>query len=241
MSQSAIKVCSTCQEPKDREQGFYKNRRAADGRANECKSCQHDRNVQPSRRAALRESSAKSRASRASRTIKVCSRCQEPKDRDRDFHKNRSTWDGRQSECKKCQYDRDVQRRKLKPRPYTSASAASSARHRTGLRVQVLGHYGERCACCGSTENLGIDHVNGDGQDHRFELTGRRRAAASTAQVYRWLIRNGFPEGFQTLCLPCNASKAQTGWCRLLHSIDCPSCGHRLTREEILAAAAELL
>jgi hypothetical protein len=170
--------------------------------------------------------------------IKVCSGCQEPKDRDRDFHKNRSKRDGRQDACKKCQYDREVQRRK--PRPHTVAAAARQARYRARLKAQVFGHYGELCACCGSTEDLAIDHVDGDGQDHRFELTGRRGAASSTDVVYRWLIENGFPEGFQTLCRPCNASKAKTGWCRLLHSIPCPSCGHHLSREEILAAAASL-
>ncbi len=36
--------------------------------------------------------------------------------------------------------------------------------------------------------------------------------------MYRWLIRNGFPEGFQTLCMPCNSSKRDGDRCRLGHA-----------------------
>ena len=34
---------------------------------------------------------------------------------------------------------------------------------------------------------------------------------------YGWLIANGFPPGYQTLCRPCNASKADSPACRLDH------------------------
>jgi len=33
----------------------------------------------------------------------------------------------------------------------------------------------------------------------------------------RWLVKNGFPEGFQTLCRPCNVSKKRGTRCRLKH------------------------
>lgn len=35
--------------------------------------------------------------------------------------------------------------------------------------------------------------------------------------MYRWLIKNGFPEGFQTLCWPCNRSKGNRQVCQLDH------------------------
>ena len=65
-------------------------------------------------------------------------------------------------------------------------------------KIRVLTHYGKdgRLMCCweGCTisdpDMLSLDHVNNDGaQDVR-----------KSATLYRHLIRNGFPEGFQTLC-----------------------------------------
>jgi len=80
------------------------------------------------------------------------------------------------------------------------------------LRAAVLDHYGRSCACCGTTENLAIDHVNGDGKQHRAEIGVR-----PGTRMYRWLVKNNFPDGFQTLCLPCNASKGEREHCGLDH------------------------
>lgn len=80
------------------------------------------------------------------------------------------------------------------------------------LLGQVLAHYGDRCACCGATEQLTIDHINGDGNEHRIQLFGSGKAAGR--QFYRWLIRNGFPEGYQTLCGLCNNSKGRRERCQ---------------------------
>ncbi len=86
------------------------------------------------------------------------------------------------------------------------------ARYHARLRAAVFDHYGRSCACCGATENLAIDHVNGDGPQHRAAAgikTGTR--------TYRWLVKNNFPDGFQTLCTPCNASKGAGASCNLNH------------------------
>lgn len=79
-------------------------------------------------------------------------------------------------------------------------------------REAVFGHYGLACACCGSTERLTIDHVNGGGDVHRAEI-----GTKGGSGMYRWLIANGFPAGFQTLCMPCNRSKSDGPSCRLDH------------------------
>jgi hypothetical protein len=70
-------------------------------------------------------------------------------------------------------------------------------------KTQVLSHYGPnqeaRCAVIGCNvddlDMLTLDHLENDGATHR-------RAIGSTGgqTTYRWIIRNGFPEGFQTLC-----------------------------------------
>jgi hypothetical protein len=82
-------------------------------------------------------------------------------------------------------------------------------RIRQKTKDQVFEAYGgKRCACCGETEPLflSIDHVNNDGAAHRKEIG---EAGRGGMKVYRWLIKNGFPPGFQVLCMNCNCGKAR--------------------------------
>lgn len=87
-------------------------------------------------------------------------------------------------------------------------------RQRTKLKNQVFTHYGGKCVCCGESNwmFLTIDHVNGSGAAHRLELTGRPRQGGST-QMYRWLVKNNYPDGFQLLCWNCNVTKHIYGMC----------------------------
>jgi hypothetical protein len=92
---------------------------------------------------------------------------------------------------------------------------AETASIRAGvLRTLVFNHYGWSCSCCGSTKHPTIDHVNGDGRQHREELSGHN---VSGVVLWRWLVQNGFPEGFQTLCNRCNTSKGTGPACRINH------------------------
>jgi hypothetical protein len=74
------------------------------------------------------------------------------------------------------------------------------------------------CACCGTTEDLGIEHVNGDGKAQRETLFG---TDSVTGRFYRWLIEHGFPDtlALQVHCRPCNSSKGAGPACRLDHSL----------------------
>ncbi len=80
------------------------------------------------------------------------------------------------------------------------------------LRIRVLLHYGLRCACCGEShiEFLCIDHVNGQGNKHRKTIKAGH-------DFYNWLIKNDFPQGFQTLCHNCNMAKGFYGYCPHTH------------------------
>jgi hypothetical protein len=82
------------------------------------------------------------------------------------------------------------------------------------LRTLVFNHYGWSCWCCGSINQPTIDHINGDGREYREQLTGHN---ISGVPVWRWLVQNGFPEGFQTLCRPCNGSKGTGPACQINH------------------------
>lgn len=79
------------------------------------------------------------------------------------------------------------------------------------LKKEVLTHYGKKSTlmCCWKTcaitdvDMLSLDHVKNGGNKHREQT--RTQGGAST---YRLLIKEGFPEGYQTLCLNHQFKKA---------------------------------
>ena len=97
-----------------------------------------------------------------------------------------------------------------------SRDLESQRKYRNATRIAVFEHYGTVCACCGGSQHLTIDHVDGNGDGHRRDLFGSRQGGIP---FYTWLIANGFPGGYQTLCRPCNTSKFTGGQCRLQHSV----------------------
>lgn len=98
----------------------------------------------------------------------------------------------KQAECKKAN-----PRYREKERVYKQA-------RRYKQRTAVLSYYGVNgnpvCRHCGFNDMraLVIDHVNNDGAEHKKTIN---------ADIYRWLEKNNFPEGFQTLCHNCNYLK----------------------------------
>lgn len=71
------------------------------------------------------------------------------------------------------------------------------------LRKEVFSYYGEKCACCGESEMefLGIDHINGGGTKHKKKV-------GHGIQLFRWIIKNNFPNNLQILCHNCNIAKS---------------------------------
>lgn len=148
-----------------------------------------------------------------SQGLKTCSQCGEVKSGD-DFYRaayRRKTKVPAQTtvaECKVC-------RRNRTHRGYWSDHDIAKARNmawgktaRAKLKATVFAHYGGTCcACCGETEPmfLTLDHIDNDGAAFRRKIAGSRLAAGYT--TYRWLAKNGFPPGFQVLCMNCNHGK----------------------------------
>ena len=81
------------------------------------------------------------------------------------------------------------------------SGAKRTKQYRDKLRQQILTAYGSKCTCCGSVQFLQVDHINGNGRQHRKELGG------SGTQVYRYITKNNFPSEFQLLCKVCNYAK----------------------------------
>lgn len=85
-----------------------------------------------------------------------------------------------------------------------------SARLRGRLRSEAFEAYGGyRCACCGETEPvfLSIDHIHNDGAEQRRRGDYGRNGTS----FYHWLRKNGYPAGYQVLCLNCNIGKHRNG------------------------------
>lgn len=97
--------------------------------------------------------------------------------------------------------EREVKERTLRNR--------ESARfYHQDFKMRAFAAYGGPvCSCCGEAhpECLTIDHVNNDGAAHRRELAGK--------SIYKWLSEEGYPQGFQVLCMNCNFSKKIMGMC----------------------------
>jgi hypothetical protein len=90
------------------------------------------------------------------------------------------------------------------------AEAAKTKRNQDRCREQVFAAYGGyKCSCCGETEPmfLSIDHIaNNGGQERRSGVY-----AGSGTAFYAWLRKNGFPEGYQVLCMNCQIGKHKNG------------------------------
>lgn len=74
-------------------------------------------------------------------------------------------------------------------------------------KLAVIDGYGGKCSCCGEShpEFLSIDHINGNGKEHR-KLVGTR--------LYAILIREGFPkDNYRLLCMNCNFAIGHFGYC----------------------------
>ena len=162
-----------------------------------------------------------------------CSRCKKEK-LEEAFSFDRNHYSGRQSRCKQCQSEAqkelrasDPEKLKLAARKHRQTEKSKATRKewlknnrpklamwavnsRKRIRFEVLKAYGNKCACCGESEEafLAVDHVNGDGCKHRREI-----GIIGGAEFYFWLKKRNWPEGFQILCYNCNWAKHRRGIC----------------------------
>jgi len=85
--------------------------------------------------------------------------------------------------------------------------------YRDNLKLKVFNHYcnGDiHCQCPNCPETnpkfLTLDHINGGGNQQRREL-------GSSTAIYKWIIDNNYPEGYQVLCANCNFGRQMYGVC----------------------------
>lgn len=80
-------------------------------------------------------------------------------------------------------------------------------------KLTLIAGYGGKCTCCGEDrqEFLSLEHLNGDGPQHRILISGDRRSGGY--KVYKDVIKRGFPPEYTILCMNCNFSKGSQGYC----------------------------
>lgn len=99
------------------------------------------------------------------------------------------------STCVLCHRERSNARQKKNGYPVMKRKTEKN-------RNAVFDHYGRQCQICGESDEdvLTIDHVNQDGNKHTSASGSRYKGT----HLYAWLVKNGLPEGFRTLCANCN-------------------------------------
>jgi hypothetical protein len=165
-----------------------------------------------------------------------CDCCKEELPIDR-FHRNGSKKDGYHATCKTCKSLQDKKYRdnnkdklKIKKHEYYLKNREATIKRTTAymhrnrdkariwstrvknkVKTIVFSHYCDKgkitCQHCNKVEDLrilSIDHINGNGNKHRKEIGIGNKGGYN---FYRWLKRNGYPEGFQVLCFNCQYRK----------------------------------
>ncbi len=150
--------------------------------------------------------------------MKKCIWCKKNKE-DSEFGKSSIYKDGKNARCKVCENKRGKKRYWSNPEKGRKQARDNFIKHRIEYtkknkereqmyKDKVFNYYGGYvCKCCGETIKcfLTIDHINGGGSKHRKENKGGGKF------TYRWIVKNGFPEGFQVLCFNCNSGRALNG------------------------------
>jgi hypothetical protein len=148
--------------------------------------------------------------------MKQCSVCHIDKFETEFYSRSRGK-NGLVSRCKSC----ESSRAKEYSRTHAEAKAVASIQWRKKNRARynsyMIGYadrlrntireaYGNKCACCGETEQmfLSIDHINNDGNLDKYK-SGRRVCGNA---LYRRIINEGFSTNkYQLLCMNCNVGK----------------------------------
>jgi len=79
-----------------------------------------------------------------------------------------------------------------------------------------MAYGGFRCSCeCGCNISeplfLELDHIAGNGAEHRRSLGFPGNGKGACNSMYQHLKRDGYPEGFRVLCSNCNKGRFRNG------------------------------
>ena len=159
---------------------------------------------------------------------KYCPPCQEPAQRERKRFYSRVYYRSHREQCIQT-VRRSQERNPEWYERYLRLKREYEARKLERVVPLVIHHYSGgtfRCACCGESQRdfLTIDHVDGNAYK-TSEALGIPRGGS---ELYRWLVRRGFPPGYAVLCMNCNVSKGKHGICA--HKLRIQSVKHSVEK-----------
>ena len=155
--------------------------------------------------------------------MRACTRCGEQK-AEADFYVRKTPHYGStlHRECKSCAKARTHTRyHSDKHEQLKAENRAYGSKRRRQFKEAVFAFYGGYvCACCGETNQwfLTLDHIHNDGAEFRRANWGTQRKGGGVL-TYEWLVKHGFPSGYQVLCANCQYGK------RMNHGV----CPHQTT------------
>lgn len=129
------------------------------------------------------------------------------------------------SECKECWKKRTRKRYAEKRDEILAQGRIYASEKRARIREATFAAYGGYvCACCGEKEKkfLTLDHIDNGGSKFRKSISKSGKGNTAGVHTYQWLMRHGFPAGYQVLCMNCNYGK------RMNNGV----CPHEVTRND---------
>ena len=111
------------------------------------------------------------------------------------------------NEKKRKYYQEHKEQFRRKQRERNQERSSWNKEYRINIKTRVLAHYSQsivpKCVWCGEKRLpcLSIDHIEGCG------TAERRRTHKGGYYFYLWLEKQGYPTGFQTLCMNCQFIK----------------------------------
>lgn len=79
-------------------------------------------------------------------------------------------------------------------------------KHQPETRKMVLDHYGNKCSCCGETND---DFLSIVGMTNETKVIKKKK----TNGIFSFLRSHGYPKGFQTACYTCSWAIGKYGIC----------------------------
>ena len=141
--------------------------------------------------------------------MKRCTKCGETKNETEFYIQSR--YKSPMSECKECTKARSKNTFLRNHAENLAKGKVYAQAKRKRMREATFAAYGGNvCACCGETESkfLTIDHIDNNGSAFRKAIyKGNKKGNTAGYHTYYWLARNGFPSGYQVLCMNCNYGK----------------------------------
>ena len=142
--------------------------------------------------------------------MKKCTKCGATKEL-ADFYAAVHYRGGYHAECKECTKSRSRARFAAKHSEILEQGKVYARDKRARIKEATFAAYGGYvCACCGETEKkfLTLDHIDNNGSIFRKSVfKGNKKGNTAGYHTYNWLARNGFPSGYQVLCMNCNYGK----------------------------------